>query len=69
VIPRMISSACAASPPASITASLVLATPGDRRTDRGAAQVSPFWSTLTFFIIWRTISSMCLSLMSTPWDL
>ena len=35
----------------------------------GQESVSPFWSTRTFFSIWRTISSMCLSLMSTPWDL
>ena len=27
-----------------------------------------FWSTRTFFSICRTISSMCLSLMSTPWE-
>ena len=31
--------------------------------------VSPALSTRTFFSIWRTISSMCLSWISTPCDL
>ena len=29
--------------------------------------VEPFDSIRPFFSIWRAISSMCLSLMSTPW--
>ena len=33
----------------------------------GSSSVEPLDSTRTFFSIWRTISSMCLSLMSTPW--
>ena len=35
----------------------------------GRSSVSPGVSTRTFFIIWRTMSSMCLSWMSTPCDL
>jgi enolase len=35
----------------------------------GSSSVSPGVSTRTFFIIWRTMSSMCLSWMSTPCDL
>ncbi len=33
----------------------------------GSRSVSPFDSTRTFFSICRTISSMCLSWISTPW--
>ena len=40
-----------------------------RRTGPAGSVVSPFWSIRTFLSIWRTITSMCLSLMSTPWDL
>jgi hypothetical protein len=32
----------------------------------GSSSVSPALTTRTFFSIWRTISSMCLSWMSTP---
>ena len=35
----------------------------------GSSSVSPALSTRTFFSIWRTISSMCLSWISTPCDL
>ncbi len=35
----------------------------------GSRSVPPALSTRTFFSIWRTISSMCLSWISTPCDL
>ena len=69
VIPRMISSAWACSPLAFLTSALIRANSWRSTNWPGRRSVSPFWSTRTFLSIWRTISSMCLSLMSTPWDL
>ena len=69
VMPRMISSAWAPSLPSAMTASLIFLYSWRSTNCPGRRFVSPFWSTRTFLSIWRTISSMCLSLMSTPWDL
>ena len=69
VMPRMISSYWAVSPLAFLTSSLlreeVVAVDELARQVVGVALLVD----ADRFIIWRTISSMCLSLMSTPWDL
>ena len=69
VMPRMMSSNSAASPPSLATFSAARANSKRSTNWPGRYSVSPFWSIRTFLSIWRTISSMCLSLMSTPWDL
>ena len=33
----------------------------------GSCSQSPGWSIRTFLSIWRTMISMCLSLIVTPW--
>jgi len=69
VMPRMMSSNWAVSPPPSLISSLTLWNSLRSTNWPGRNGVSPRWSTRMRLSIWRTISSMCLSLMSTPWDL
>ena len=69
VIPRITSSAFAGVPPSSLTSLLIRFRRWRSSSAPGSRVVEPFDSIRTFFIIWRTISSMCLSLMSTPWAL
>ena len=69
VIPRIVSSALAGVPPSSLTFLLSRLSLWRSSSAPGRSVVEPLESIRTFFIIWRTISSMCLSLMSTPWAL
>ena len=59
--------AVAGSPPSEST--LLLASSKSRRSmsSVGSCSQSPGWSIRTFLSIWRTMISMCLSLIVTPW--
>ncbi len=69
VMPRMSGSNVARSPFAERAASFARSSTTLSASCPGRSSVSPGVSTRTFFIIWRTMSSMCLSWMSTPCDL
>jgi hypothetical protein len=69
VMPRMSGSNVASSPFAALAASFARSRTTLSTSCPGRSSVSPGVSTRTFFIIWRTMSSMCLSWMSTPCDL
>ena len=69
VMPRMIGSNVASSPFAFFTRAFSRSRTTRSTSWPGRSSVSPFVSTRTFFSICRTISSMCLSWISTPCDL
>ena len=69
VIPRISGSNVACSFFAFLAASFARSSTTLSTSCPGSSSVSPADSTRTFFSICRTISSMCLSWMSTPCDL
>ena len=60
--------AVAGSPPSASAAALASSYSHCETISPGSRLVSPAESMRTFRIICRTITSMCLSLMSTPWE-
>ena len=67
VTPSRTVSAVAGSPPSARTLSLISSNSKRSTSSKGSCSVSPGWSMRTLRSICRTMISMCLSLMVTPW--
>ena len=67
VTPSSTVSAVAGSPPSASTLLLISSNSKRSTSSPGSSSVSPGWSMRTLRSIWRTMTSMCLSLMVTPW--
>ena len=67
VTPSSTVSAVAGSPPSARTLLLISSNSKRSTSSNGSCSVSPGWSMRTLRSIWRTMISMCLSLMVTPW--
>ncbi len=67
VTPSRTVSAVAGSPPSARTWSLISSKSKRSTSSNGSCSLSPGWSMRTLRSIWRTMISMCLSLMVTPW--
>ena len=67
VTPRRTVWAVAGSPPSARTRLLTSSKSSRSISSVGSSSLSPGWSMRTLRSIWRTMISMCLSLIVTPW--
>ena len=67
VTPRSTVWAVAGSPPSERTRLFASSKSRRSMSSVGSCSQSPGWSIRTFLSIWRTMISMCLSLIVTPW--